>query len=227
MRKEILDALTAKFPGVPASILGRIADKLAKTATTEEEVKAAVEAVTIQSLLESYGDSRATEAANTARDNAVKDYERRHGLKDGRPAGTAATPATEGKGANGEGRSSDDEAPAWAKALIGRIDALETRQVAESRHKRLSDLTSRLPEPMRKAYGRTPVDACSDDEFDALLAEVKTEVDAIAKDTAAKGSVTGRPIKQQGAAAAEELTQAQRESIAHREGRPAEGKQPF
>ena len=34
MRKEILDALKAKFTGVSDAILGRIADKLAKTATT-------------------------------------------------------------------------------------------------------------------------------------------------------------------------------------------------
>ena len=42
MKKEILEALTTKFPGVSASILGRIADKLAKTATTAEQVKTAV-----------------------------------------------------------------------------------------------------------------------------------------------------------------------------------------
>ena len=45
MKKEILEALTTKFPGVSASILGRIADKLAKTATTAEQVKTAVEGV--------------------------------------------------------------------------------------------------------------------------------------------------------------------------------------
>ena len=83
MRKEILDALKAKFPGVSDSVLGRIADKLAKTATTAEQVKTAVEGVTIQQVIESYGDSRATEASNTARENAVKDYESRYGLKDG------------------------------------------------------------------------------------------------------------------------------------------------
>jgi len=30
--------------------------------------------MTIQQVIESYGDSRATEASNTARENAVKDY---------------------------------------------------------------------------------------------------------------------------------------------------------
>ena len=66
MRKEILDALKAKFTGVSDAILGRIADKLAKTATTAEQVATAVEGVTFQQVLESYGDSRATEAQQTA-----------------------------------------------------------------------------------------------------------------------------------------------------------------
>ena len=77
MKKELLEALKAKFVGVSDSILSRIADKLSKTATTAEQVKTAVEGVTIQQVIESYGDSRATEASNTARENAVKDYERR------------------------------------------------------------------------------------------------------------------------------------------------------
>ena len=57
MRKEILDALKAKFTGVSDAILGRIADKLAKPATTAEQVATAVEGVTFQQVLESYGDS--------------------------------------------------------------------------------------------------------------------------------------------------------------------------
>lgn len=52
MRKEILDALKAKFTGVSDAILGRIADKLAKTATTAEQVATAVEGVTFQQALE-------------------------------------------------------------------------------------------------------------------------------------------------------------------------------
>lgn len=45
MRKEILEALRAKFAGISDAILGRIADKLAKTATTAEQVTTAVEGV--------------------------------------------------------------------------------------------------------------------------------------------------------------------------------------
>ena len=71
MRQQILDALKAKFQGVSEKILGRIADKLAKTVTTAEQVATAVEGVTLQQLLDSYGDSRATEAQQTA----VHNYE--------------------------------------------------------------------------------------------------------------------------------------------------------
>ena len=78
MRKETLDTLKAKFEGVSDAILGRIADKIAKTATTGEQAQAAVEAYTLQQLLEGYGDSRATEAQQTA----VHNYESRYGLKD-------------------------------------------------------------------------------------------------------------------------------------------------
>ena len=64
MRKELFEALKAKFPGVNANVLNRIADKLAKTVTTAEQVTTAVAGVTqeIIDIIESYGDSRATEA---------------------------------------------------------------------------------------------------------------------------------------------------------------------
>lgn len=70
-RQLIIDTLKANFKGVSDKIIGRLADKLAAKAATEEDAKAAAEAVTFQQLLDSYGDSRATEASITA----VKNYE--------------------------------------------------------------------------------------------------------------------------------------------------------
>ena len=73
MKKKILEALKTKFEGVSETILDRIATKLAKTASTEDQVATAVEGVTLQQVLESYGDSRATEAQQTAdRNNEAK-----------------------------------------------------------------------------------------------------------------------------------------------------------
>lgn len=63
-RQQILEALKAKFQGVSADILNRIAIKLSKTVTSAEQVATAVEGVTLQSVIEGYGDSRATESAH-------------------------------------------------------------------------------------------------------------------------------------------------------------------
>lgn len=228
MRKEILEALTTKFPGVSASILGRIADKLAKTATTAEQVKTAVEGVTIQQVIESYGDSRATEASNTARENAVKDYESRYGLKDGvkvtnntnnggeQPTGGSATNPTGG-----------DETPAWAKALLERIGRLETSKTTETRKQQLNAIIGKLPETTRKAYERLPLDKYSDEEFTTMLGEVTTEVEGIVDETQARGGVFGKPSATGGTTQQTELTEAQKAAIAHRDGVPASGTQPF
>lgn len=228
MRKEILDALKAKFPGVSDSVLGRIADKLAKTATTAEQVKTAVEGVTIQQVIESYGDSRATEASNTARENAVKDYESRYGLKDGvkvtnntnnggeQPTGGSATNPTGG-----------DEAPAWAKTLLERIGRLETSKTTETRKQQLNAIIGKLPETTRKAYERLPLDKYSDEEFTTMLGEVTTEVEGIVDETQARGGVFGKPSATGGTTQQTELTEAQKAAIAHRDGVPASGTQPF
>lgn len=228
MRKEILDALKAKFPGVSDSVLGRIADKLAKTATTAEQVKTAVEGVTIQQVIESYGDSRATEASNTARENAVKDYESRYGLKDGvkvtnntnnggeQPTGGSATNPTGG-----------DETPAWAKTLLERIGRLETSKTTETRKQQLNAIIGKLPETTRKAYERLPLDKYSDEEFTTMLGEVTTEVEGIVDETQARGGVFGKPSATGGTTQQTELTEAQKAAIAHRDGVPASGTQPF
>lgn len=216
MKKEILEALTTKFPGVSASILGRIADKLAKTATTAEQVNTAVEGVTIQQVIESYGDSRATEASNTARENAIKDYETRHRLKDG-------VKITEGEIKN----PPQDETSAMLKQLLERIEKMEASKTAESRSQQLTTAISKLPDNLRKVYERIPVDKYSDEEFSQMMGEITTEVDTLADQIKASGAVTGRPKNNNGGNNKTELSEEQMKAISHREGIPASGEQPF
>lgn len=233
MKKELFDALKAKFPGVSDSILDRIATKLAKTATTAEQVKTAVEGVTIQQVIESYGDSRATEASETARKNAVQEYESRYGLKDGVKDGVKTTTTTTGGEQPTGGSATNpttggtDETPAWARTLIERIERMETAKTTETRTQQLNAVIGKLPEPMRKAYERLPIDKYSDEEFNTLIADITTEVEGIADDTAAQGAVFGKPSASTGAQNKTELTEAQKAAISHREGIPAAGNQPF
>lgn len=229
MKKEILEALTTKFPGVSASILDRIAAKLAKTVTTAEQVKTAVEGVTIQQVIESYGDSRATEASNTARENAIKDYESRHGLKDGVKTTTITTGGEQQKGGNAteQQNGGNDETPAWAKSLIERLDRMENAKTTETRTQQLKAVIGKLPENLRKAYERIPVDKYNDEEFTKMLGDITTEVEGITDDTAARGGVFGKPSAQQGRQTTAELTEAQKAAISRREGIPASDGQPF
>ena len=84
MRKKILEALNTKFPGVSDSKLNRIVDNLLKKVKSEDDIAGAVEEITVESLLDSYGDAR----ANLSRDAIIRDYESKHNLKDGKPVGT-------------------------------------------------------------------------------------------------------------------------------------------
>ena len=217
MKEKILTALKAKFPGVSADILDRIAAMKAKTVTSEEQVATAVEGVTEEliNVIEGYGDSRATGAQKTA----VLNYERKYGLKDGakiakedvKPA-TTTTP--EGGG---------EQTPAWAQALIDsnkqlteRLNKMEGDRTTESRKAELNGIINRLPENLRKGYQRISVDSLSDDDFASLKNEVTAEVEDLVKTTGAKGAVFGRPQVQGNPINDGKLTEAQEKAIAQR-----------
>lgn len=206
MKKQILEALKTRFSGVSDTILDRIAAKLAKTITTEDEIKAAVEAVTFQSVLESYGDSRATEAQQTA----VKNYEQKYGLKDGKAIQTGGGAAPE-SGENGGEDSKTEEQPEWAKALIEqnkalteRLNAMDAEKVKSGRRAQLDGVIAKLPEQFRAPYARMDVSSMTDEEFQTQLASVTTEVDGIAATLKSKGAVFGVPKSDKSSAAASE-----------------------
>lgn len=88
--EQILAALQQKFSGVDTAILSRIANKKGEGVTDESKVNSIVEGIGFQYVLNSYGDFRADGAASTA----VKNYERKHNLKDGKVVDeTKPTPA--------------------------------------------------------------------------------------------------------------------------------------
>lgn len=231
MKEQILEALRSKFPGRSAVILGRIADKLAKTATTPEQVTTAVEGVTPEliEVIESYGDSRATEASTTA----VTNYEAKYGLREGKPT-TPPAPTGDGNDNAPKGQA-DESVPAWAVSLTERVTALQNelnRRDAErtttGRRQALEAIYGHLPEPLRKGYERIPLDTLSDDEFTKLSADVTAEVGEIGQAFAAKGAVFSTPSAHHGGATAQkELTKEQIEEINRRGGKPADGEQPF
>lgn len=208
MRKQILDALKAKFTGVSEAILSRIADKIAKTVTKEEDVTTAVEGVTLQHVLESYGDSRATEAQQTA----VSNYEKKHGLKDGQkatggelddPNGTS--PAT--------GGDLDGQITAAVQAAIkpfqDEINTLKSGKVSENRKQQLDTVIANASDKFKTTTGKnfTRINFKDDEDFNSWLEEVKTDVEEDVAETAADGASFGRPKTGQGSVKKDEIPQ--------------------
>ena len=79
--EQILAGLQTKFPGVDTATLTRIATKKAEGVTDETKVNSIVEGISFSDVLNNYGDFR----AGQAQVSAVTNYEKKHGLKDGKP----------------------------------------------------------------------------------------------------------------------------------------------
>lgn len=232
MKQQILTALKAKFVGVSDAILDRVATKLAQTVTTAEQVQTAVDGVTFQQVLESYGDSRATQATQTA----VHNYETKYGLKDGvkvtppeqQPPVPPVTPPVTPPAGGAE------TVPAWAQALIesnnslkNELAQMKTDRTTETRKQQISTLIEKLPENLRKAYSRTPVDGLTDEQFTTLVSEITTEVGDIQSSIQQKGAVFGKPAAQNGGNQGAELTKEQVAAISQRDGAAQGQGQPF
>lgn len=233
MKDKLLAALKAKFQGVNANILDRIATMLAKTVTTDEEVTTAVAGVTqdMINVIEGYGDSRATEAQQTA----VRNYEQKHNLKDGKPVeGTQEPNTTVNTTTTTQPQGGTEQTPEWAKALIDsnkqlteRLNRMEGDRTTATRKQKLDDLLSKLPENLRKGYSRTPLDG-TEEEWNARLTEVTNEVNELAAGLKVRGAVFGRPSAQNGRQVPDgELTEAQKNAINQRAGVPSADQQPF
>lgn len=232
MKDKILAALKAKFQGVNTNILDRIATMLAKTVTTEEQVTTAVEGVTqdLISVIEAYGDSRATDAQKTA----VSNYESKYGLKDGQKIDTTTTtttttetpPATPPAGGDPAVTQMLQQLLDQNKKFEERLNKMDGERTTTSRKQKLDELLSKLPENLRKGYSRTPLDG-TDEEWNTRLAEVTNEVNELAGSVKVRGAVFGRPSAQGNPNQDGKLTEAQEKAINQRTGVPADGQQPF
>jgi hypothetical protein len=197
MRQMILEALKTKFPGVSETVLGRIADKLARTATAEEQVAPAVEGVTFQQIIDGEADRRATEATQTS----VANYEKKHGLKDGQKVqtggGTDADPNKKepDTGTGGDLTAITAAITAAMKPIQDEINALKTGKVQETREQKLNAVIAKLPDNLKKPYGRISLKDMTEDEFNTFITETTSEVDGVANDFAVQGSVLKPPMK--------------------------------
>lgn len=184
MKEKILKALQTKYNGVDEKTLDRIATKLAKTINDEADIQTAVDGVTIQQLMESYGDARATDATTAA----VTNYEKKHGLKNGKPVEKPAEP---------EPKPKEEEIPAYLKPFLEKQKALEdklaqyvAKEVGDSRLSKLNELLKDAPANVQKMYkdNFSAMSFKDDEAFTSWLDTNKPIIEGLTKDFAAAGA---------------------------------------
>ena len=208
IKRFILDSLKTKFTGIDEKVLSRIAATAVKTVKNEEEAKTYVEELTLQQVIDSYTDSRTTDA----QEEAVKSYEERFGLKDGRKAGSTEEPGSEG-GEGGDGDNAEngkkggegkggEKVPDYVKSLFGKIDALTNEvttlkagKVADTRKSTLDALLKDAPEKTRNNYTRNfnRMQFKDDADFNEWIEEITPDVEEATESKSASEGVVSRP----------------------------------
>lgn len=165
--EQILAALQQKFSGVDTAILSRIANKKGEGVTDESKVNSIVEGISFQDVLNSYGDFRADGAASTA----VKNYERKHNLKDGKAVDESTSTSVD---------ESQDIAKLIADAVSAAVSPLSDKltqfEAAKARETRGEQILAKakeygIPDTIAKRYA-IPDDA----DLDSYFKDAKQEL---------------------------------------------------
>lgn len=174
IQELILSGLQTKFSGVDAATLTRIATKKAEGVTDASQVNSIVEGISFVDVCNNYGDFR----ANSAVTSAVTNYEKKHGLKDGKPVETTTTTTT-----TTQQQEQKEDVPTWAQSLIDSNKTLSEKLASyeqkEAQTVRGAQILAKakeygIPESQAKRYS-VPEDADLDTYFKDVAQELKNE----------------------------------------------------
>lgn len=234
MKKKIYEALKndEKFSGLSETVLKWEAKKLAETIKDEDEIEDSLAELKIGDIVDGYADYRANEAGG----NAVKNYEKKHKLKDGKPSkdddgdGNADDDDdSDGKGdGKGKGDKKDDPNAALLAAiesLKGEIASIKGEKLTDSRKTKLADIlkdaNEKVKERLEKDFARTNFK--DDADFEEWLEESK---DYVAEVTKAIGKKGGAPSSPKGGGGGGETASADVKAFADGIGKGAAGAAP-
>ncbi|WP_347145968.1 hypothetical protein [Parabacteroides goldsteinii] len=147
MKKKLLEALKTKFVGIDEAILDRIATKKAEGLTDESKITALVDGITIQYVIQSYGDYR----ANEANVSSVNNYEEKYGLKDGKPVEKGGDGNGSGIGKEGKKTYTADELDSYLNTKLEEKwkpyqQEIETYKAEKAKSERQTLITSKAKE---------------------------------------------------------------------------------
>lgn len=172
----ILAGLQTKFPGVDAATLSRIAEKKASGVTDENQVTSIVDGISFTDVCNNYGDFR----ANSAVTSAVTNYEKKHGLKDGKPIENPNPNPNPQPNPNPDqsdmAKMIADAVGAAVKPLSDKLASYEQKEAQTIRGAQILAKAKEygIPESQAKRYS-VPEDADLDVYFKDVAQELKNE----------------------------------------------------
>ena len=176
--EQILAGLKTKFQGVEDATLQRIASKKAEGVTDESKVNSIVEGISLQDVLNSYGDYRADGAQKTA----ISNYEKKHNIKDGKPIEEpkpqpTPTPAPQPTPQPNEPQDLAVQIAAALgtalKPLSDRLDAMDAKTKADIRSQQINEVAKSFGIPEFAYKGKQ---IAEDADLNNYFTELKQEM---------------------------------------------------
>jgi hypothetical protein len=192
MNEQLLALLKTKFDGVQDAILKRVAEKYSKDVSetaNEGEIQGVVDKVTFQNVLESYGDSRAYEASNTA----IVNYKKK-----------VSKDKTE-KTDQQQDQQITEDVPDWAKSLIqknqelvSKIEGLEKKERTKSYVEMVQEKLEKDKKIPKSFFRNRPIQVNDESEIDSVVDQITDDYGAFKKEMVEKGFITDDPKRSMG-----------------------------
>lgn len=88
-----------------------------------------------------------------------------------------------------------DDLKAQLASLQARLDAMETKRTTEARTAEIERIIAPLSDTLKTVYRRTAYTTLPEAEYNTLRGTIQAEVSELAKSTATRGAVFGRPTE--------------------------------
>lgn len=176
MNEKLLQLLKTKFAGVQDAVLQRVVKKHSASlneTSTDEQIQGVVDGISFQTIIDSYTESRVTEASK----NAVANYEQKYNLKEGVKV-TALQ----------QQPNLPNDAPDWAKQLIQQNATLQD-ELKQIKQKGVADSLSTVVKAKLKEKGvkdsffaGREISITNESEVDSLVETMLGQWNEIKKD---------------------------------------------
>lgn len=196
MKNKVLDALKQKFSnlGMSDQILSSVAEMVVNSIQEESEIEGAITKYEpLLKVMQSESDKLRTAAAKKKQEQIQT--QKQEQTEDHHGAGNPPEPN------KNHNIDNPDQMPEWAKDLVSavstltnKIQTIEGEKISTQRKSVIDNIIKDLPQSLKSAYLRTDYAKLSDEDFNALTADITKEMENINKEIGIKGGLFKTPF---------------------------------